>query len=65
MLVAGAVISYTGVITGAAACYVELTTAQSSLLPGGVYPYDLQVTLSNSSIVTPQQGSLIVTDDVR
>ena len=64
--VSEAVVEYAGVITGAAACYVQLTTAQTSLLPGSSdYPYDLQATLSNNSIVTLQQGQLSVVGDVR
>ena len=64
--IVGAIISYAGVITGAAACYVELTTAQSALLPvSDAYPYDLQATLSNGSIVTLLQGTLVVRADVR
>ena len=50
---------------GAAACYVSLTSTQVNSLGVGVYTYDLQVTLSNTHVVTLQQGTLLVSPDVR
>ena len=63
----GTVTSYTGVVTGAAACYVELTDTQTALLTPGVYDYDLQATLAGvgGSVITLAQGSFTVSADVR
>ena len=58
-------LSLAGVVTGAAACYVSLTSAQVSSIGNGVFAYDLQVTLSNSHVVTLQQGTILVQPDVR
>ena len=64
--VSGTPTSYAGVITGAQACYVELTDTQTTALnPKKAYDYDLQATLSNGSVVTLVQGLLLVTADVR
>jgi hypothetical protein len=60
-----AVVSVAGVVTGAAACYVPLTSTQVNSFGVGVWTYDLQVTLSNTHVVTLQQGTLMVTADVR
>ena len=57
--------SYTGVITGAQACYVEMTDTQTTGMEPDAYTYDLQATLSNGSIVTLVQGTLLVQADVR
>ena len=58
--------SYSGVITAATSCYVELTTAQTTALSARrTYDYDLQATLSNGSIVTLVQGTLLVVEDIR
>ena len=57
--------SYTGTITGADECYVELTDTQTAAMTPGAYSYDLQATLSNGSVVTVIQGLLLVTADVR
>lgn len=54
-----------GVITGAAACYVELTDTQTTALEPGSYSYDLQATLASGSVITLVQGDLIVVADVR
>ena len=61
----GAPTSYTGVITGAQACYVEMTDTQTTGMEPDAYTYDLQATLSNGSIVTLVQGTLLVQADVR
>ena len=58
--------SYSGVITAATSCYVELTTTQTTALSARrTYDYDLQATLSNGSIVTLVQGTLLVVEDIR
>lgn len=58
--------SYSGVITAATSCYVELTTTQTTALSARrTYDYDLQATLSNGHIVTLVQGTLLVNEDVR
>ena len=57
--------SYAGTITGAQACYVELTDTQTAALTPGTYSYDLQATLSGGSVVTLVQGLLLVQADVR
>ena len=62
---AATVVSLAGVVTGAAACYVSLTSTQVNSLGVGVYTYDLQVTLSNTHVVTLQQGTILVQPDVR
>lgn len=54
-----------GVITGASACYVELTTSETAAFQPGNYTFDLQVTLSNGDIVTIAQGRFKVLADVR
>ena len=61
------VTSYTGVVTGAAACYIELTDTQTALLTPGVYDYDLQATLAGvgGSVITLAQGTFTVSADVR
>lgn len=59
------VIAYTATVTGAAACYVPLTDTQTEALTPGVYSYDLQATLLNTSVVTLQQGAFNVQADVR
>jgi len=59
------VASYTGVVTGAAAGYVELTDTQTAAMTPGVYDYDLQATLANGSVITLAQGDFTVTADVR
>ena len=63
----GTMTSYAGVVTGAAACYVELTDTQTALLPPGVYDYDLQATLAGvgGSVITLAQGTFTVSADVR
>lgn len=64
--VSGTPTSYTGTITGAQSCYVELTDTQTTALnPKKTYDYDLQATLSNGSVVTLVQGLLLVVADVR
>lgn len=62
---AAAVVSVAGVVTGAAACYVELEAADVESIGRGVYAYDLEATLSNGSVVTLQQGYVAVRGDVR
>lgn len=57
--------SFSGVVTSATACYVELTSAQTLALNVGNMAYDLQATLSDGSIVTLVQGTLSVQADVR
>lgn len=54
-----------GVVTGAAACYVELTTAETAALPTGIFSFDLEVALANTDVVTIAQGTLEVLKDVR
>lgn len=54
-----------GVVTGAATCYVELTTAETAALPTGKPRFDLEAALANSDIVTIAQGTLEVLKDVR
>lgn len=61
----GTATSYTGNVTGAGECYVELTDTQTAAMTPGAYAYDLQATLSGGSIVTLVQGLLLVTADVR
>ena len=51
--------------SGRGECYIELTDTQTAAMTPGAYAYDLQATLSNSSIVTLVQGLLLVTADVR
>jgi len=58
------VISLPGVVTGAAACYVEVTKTQLATIGAGVYTYDLQATLVGGSVVTLGQSQLVVTGDV-
>ena len=59
------VASYSGVVTGAAACYVELTKVQTAAMTPGTYDYDLQATLTDASVVTLAQSSFTVLADVR
>jgi hypothetical protein len=53
---------YAGVVTGAAACYFELTRTQTAALEQGgqLYTYELIATLSNEHVLTPVTGTLIV-----
>lgn len=62
---AGTVTSYAGTVTGAQACYVALTDAETAAMPLGTYDYDLEAVLSNASVITLVQGSLLVQADVR
>ena len=57
--------TYTGTVTGAQACRVELTDTQTAALAPGIYNYDLEATLAGGSVVTLVQGSLRVAADVR
>ena len=57
--------TYTGTVTGAQACRVELTDTQTAALAAGVYAYDLEATLAGGSVVTLVQGTLRVAADVR
>ena len=57
--------SYAGTVTGAGACYIELTDTQTAAMTPSAYDYDLQATLSNGSVVTLVQGLLLVQADVR
>jgi hypothetical protein len=57
--------SKTGVETGTATCYVELTSAETSAFTPKTYPFDLQATLANGDIVTLTQGQFTVAADVR
>lgn len=59
------VTAYSGTVTGAQACRVELTDTQTAAMSPGVYPYDLEAVLSNGSVVTLVQGMLSVGPDVR
>lgn len=59
------IFSKAGAITGAAACYVELTTSETAAFQPGNYAFDLQATLSNGDIVTIAQGNFNVLADVR
>ena len=60
-----AITTYTGTVTGAQACRVELTDTQTAALAAGVYAYDLEATLAGGSVVTLVQGTLRVAADVR
>jgi hypothetical protein len=62
---AATVISLPGVVTGAGACYVSLTSVQVNSLGLGAFDYDLQVTLTNGHVVTLVQSTLTVVEDVR
>ena len=57
--------TYSGTVTGAQACRVELTDTQTAALAPGIYNYDLEATLAGGSVVTLVQGSLRVAADVR
>lgn len=61
----GGVTAFAGSVTGAQACRVELTSAQTAAIAAGSYAYDLEATLSSGRVVTLVQGSLIVAGDVR
>lgn len=61
----GQATSYAGTVTGAGACYVELTDTQTAAMKPGQYDYDLEATLAGGSVVTLVQGKLIVSPDVR
>ena len=61
----GAIVSYTGTVTAADSCYVELTDTQTAAMATGTFDYDLEATLSNGSIVTLVQGQALVTPDIR
>lgn len=62
---AAGVTAYTGTVTGAQACRVELTDTQTAALAPGAYAYDLEATLVGGSVITLVQGTLIVRADVR
>ena len=62
---AGTILSYTGMVTAADSCYVELTDTQTGAMATGTFDYDLEATLSNGSIVTLVQGQALVTPDIR
>lgn len=59
------VVSLPGTVTGAAACYVPLTSTQVASIGEGSFDYDLQVTLTNGHVVTLVQSTLAVLSDVR
>ena len=62
---AGTILSYTGTVTAADSCYVELTDTQTGAMATGTFDYDLEATLSNGSVVTLVQGQALVTPDIR
>lgn len=62
---AAPVIEYAATVTGAQACQVELTDAQTAALSPGLYAYDLEATLSGGAVVTLVQGEMTVIADVR
>lgn len=62
---AGTILSYTGMVTAADSCYVELTDTQTGAMATGTFDYDLEATLSNGSVVTLVQGQALVTPDIR
>lgn len=61
----GAIMSYTGTVTAADSCYVELTDTQTAAMATGTFDYDLEATLSNGSIVTLVQGQALILPDIR
>lgn len=62
---AGTILSYTGTVTAADSCYVELTDTQTGAMATGTFDYDLEATLSNGSIVTLVQGQALILPDIR
>lgn len=62
---AGTILSYTGTVTAADSCYVELTDTQTAAMATGTFDYDLEATLSNGSIVTLVQGQALILPDIR
>lgn len=57
-------VSFAGTVTGAAACRVELTSAQVNSIGVGEYRFDLQATLSNGHSVKLVQSTMIVAKSV-
>lgn len=62
---AGTILSYTGTVTAADSCYVELTDTQTGAMATGTFDYDLEATLSNGSVVTLVQGQALILPDIR
>ncbi len=60
------VVNLAGVVTGAHACYVELTDVQVATIGVGVWKYDLEATLvTTANVVTLATGYVTVAADVR
>ena len=62
---ASGVIAMAGTVTSGSACVVEVTQANTYAIGVGVWPYDLEATLTNSHDKTLQSGLCTVTQDVR
>ena len=59
------VVAIAGTVTSGSACIVEVTQANTYSIGVGVWPYDLEATLTNSHVRTLQSGLCTVTQDVR
>jgi hypothetical protein len=59
------VITISGMVTAAASCRVEVTSAQTISIGLGVWSYDLEATLTSGYTATLQQGTITVRRDVR